>query len=117
MTNILILEGEERTRLLYKEELDKDGHQVTLASSEEEALGIIENNHTNLIMVCNHSEKLNGIEFVQKLSEKKLKIPIILGTSSGRYKQNFQVWSSSAHVVKSSGFEELKLTINKILSH
>ena len=37
----------------------------------------------------NHSPKLNGIEFMRKLSGNNLKAPIILGTASGLYKQNF----------------------------
>ncbi|MDP7057810.1 MAG: response regulator [Nitrospinaceae bacterium] len=115
MINILVLEVAESTRLL-KEELGKDGYQVTLASSEEEALGILKNDPTDLIAVVNHSPKLNSIEFMRKLSENNLKTPIMLGTASGRYKQNFQVWSSRAHVVKSSDLDELKLAIKKILS-
>ncbi|HJN99816.1 MAG TPA: response regulator [Nitrospinaceae bacterium] len=87
-----------------------------MASSEEEALGIIKNDPTNLIAVGNHSPKLNGIEFMRKLSENNLKAPIILGTASGLYKQNFQVCSSRAHVIKSSDLDELKLAIKKILS-
>ena len=116
MKKILVFEGDEDTRLLYKEGLVGDGYSVSLASSEDEALGIIKNDNPDLIAIGNHSPELNGIEFMQKLSEINLKIPVILGTSSGRYKQNFQVWSSHAYVVKSPGLTELKLAIKEIFA-
>lgn len=116
MKKILIVDGDESIRLLYKKELAEDGYQVSLACSEEDALGKIRNAKPDLIALGNHSTELDGIEFMKKLSENKWKIPVILGTAEGRYKQNFRVWSSEAHVIKSSDLTELKLAVKEIFA-
>ncbi len=117
LKKILVVDDEDNIRLLYKEELQDDGYDVTCAKNAEEALKMIEINEPDLITLDIKMPGMNGIEFLQKLKATKKHIPVILCSAYGSYKQDFQVWASEAYVVKSADLRELKLTIKEILSY
>ena len=116
MTKILVVDDEDNIRLLYKEELQDEGYEVSLAANAEEALEAIEANKPDLITLDIKMPGMNGMEFLQKLKEDKKDIPVILCSAYGTYKQDFQVWASEAYVVKSADMRELKMTIREILN-
>ena len=58
---------------------------------------------------------MNGLEMIKKLSEDNNNIPVIICSAYGSYKQDFNLWASSAYVVKSADMTELKLKIKEIL--
>ncbi len=115
MKKILVIDDEQNIRLLYKEELEEQGYQVTVAATAEEAMGKIEADKPDLITLDIKMPGMDGIEFMRKLKEEKRDIPVILCSAYGRYKQDFRVWASDAYVVKSADLSELKLTIKEIL--
>ncbi len=116
MTKILVVDDEDNIRLLYKEELQDEGYQVSLAANAEEAFKAIEADEPDLITLDIKMPGMNGIEFLRKLKEDKKNIPVILCSAYGTYKQDFQVWASEAYVVKSADLRELKTTIKEILN-
>ncbi|NIQ02180.1 MAG: response regulator [Nitrospinaceae bacterium] len=112
---ILVVDDEDNIRLLYQEVLRDEGYQVLLAKNAEEALNIIDRDTPDLITLDVKMPGMSGIEFLAQLKEKKKDIPVILCSAYGAYKQNFEVWSSVAYVVKSADLRELKMTIREIL--
>ena len=116
MTKILVVDDEDNIRLLYKEELQDEGYQVSVAANAEEALKAIEGDTPDLITLDIKMPGMNGIELLRKLKEDKKDIPVILCSAYGTYKQDFQVWASEAYVVKSADLRELKTTIKEILN-
>ena len=116
MTKILEVDDEDNIRLLYKEELQDEGYEVSLAANAEEALKVIETEKPDLITLDIKMPGMNGIDFLRKLKEDKKDIPVILCSAYGAYKQDFQVWASEAYVVKSADLRELKTTIKEILN-
>jgi len=116
MKKILVVDDEENIRLLYKAELEDDGHQVAVAATAEEAMEKIRQNKPDIITLDIKMPGMDGIEFMRKLKEEKNDIPVILCSAYGRFKQDFRVWASDAYVVKSADLRELKLTIKDVLS-
>lgn len=117
MKKVLVVDDEENIRLLYKEELEEEGYQVTLASSAEEAKNKILEDKPDLITLDIKMPGMGGIEFLEMLHQHHKNIPVILCSAYGSFKQDFRVWVSDAYVVKSADTRELKMTIRKILSH
>ena len=111
------MDDEDNIRLLYREELQDEGYQVSCAGNAEEALQRIQEDEPDLVTLDIKMPGMNGIEFLRKIKETHKNLPVILCSAYGSYKQDFQVWASEAYVVKSADLRELKLTIKDILSH
>jgi CheY-like chemotaxis protein len=113
---ILVVDDEEPIRMLYKSELEEEGYQVTLASSAHEALGKVESESVDLIVLDIKMPGMNGIEAMQKIVGKKRNIPIIVNSAYPHFKESFMTWVAEEYVVKSSNLQELKAKIRQLLS-
>lgn len=113
---ILVIDDEENIRILYNEELQDEGYEVIAVSNAEEANIKIKETNPDLITLDIKMPGIDGIEFLRKLREYDKKIPVVMCSAYGDYKQDFRVWASDAYVVKSSDMTELKSTINEILN-
>ncbi|MBI5183102.1 MAG: response regulator [Nitrospinae bacterium] len=113
--NILIVDDEENIRLLYKEELEDEGYNVTVAANPSEAVEKMKESYPDLISLDVKMPGKDGIEFLRELKEKDPNIPVIICTAYSGYKQDFRAWASDAYIVKSADLNEFKSTIKKIL--
>ena len=111
----MVVDDEENIRFLFKEVLTDEGYDVTVAGSADEALEKIKTHTPDLITLDVKMNGMNGLEMIKKLSEDNNNIPVIICSAYGSYKQDFNLWASSAYVVKSADMTELKLTIKEIL--
>ncbi|MFQ5717380.1 MAG: response regulator [Nitrospinales bacterium] len=116
MKKVLVVDDEDNIRLLYKEELEEEGYQVTLAADAEEARKKIQEEKPDLITLDIKMPRMGGIEFLEMLHQQYKSIPVILCSAYGSFKQDFRVWVSDAYVVKSADTRELKMTIKEILA-
>ena len=110
MKTILVVDDDQNTRSLYKEELA--GYHVSLAATGDEALQKLDTQDLIILDIKNPTE--DGIELMRKIKDSD--VPIILCSAHGRHKQDFRVWASDATVVKSADLRELKLTIKEIFN-
>jgi len=113
---ILVVDDEEGLRLLYKEELEDEGAEVTLAASGVEAIERLEEGSFDLILLDIKMPGMDGVEVLRRVKEKWGDIPVILCTAYPHYKHDFGTWASDAYVVKSSDLSELKKTMKEVLS-
>ena len=116
MKTILFVDDEQNIRFSHKEELEEEGYQVSVASTGEEALKMLNKQVLDLIILDIKISGIDGIELMYKFKEEKGDLPIILCSAYGQYKQDFRVWASDAYVVKSADLRELKLTIKEIFN-
>ena len=114
MKTILVVDDNQNIGLLYKEELEDDGYQVTVTPTGKEALQKLDNHDLIILDIKNPAE--DSMELMRKIKDDKGDIPIIICSAYGRYKQDFRVWASDATVVKSTDLRELKLTIKEIFN-
>jgi len=112
---ILIIEDNENERLLYKEELEKEGYEVLTASSGKEGLSFIENEKLDLIILDLRMPEMDGLEVLGKILSKRKNLPVIIYTSYSQYRNNFLSWAADAYIIKSSDMVELKNKIREIL--
>ena len=116
MKTILIVNDEQSTRFLYKEKLEGNDYQISVAATGEEALKMLDKQIPDLIILDIKMPGMDGIEVMRKIKDEKGDIPIILCSAYGQYKQDFRVWASDAYVVKSADIREMKLTIKEIFN-
>ncbi len=112
---LLLIEDDTNQQILYEQELTQDNYQVVIASSAQAALDLLKEQQFDLIILDICMPGKDGIEALSEIMELNNKIPVVINTAYGTYKENFLTWSAEAYVVKSSDLTELKTTIRDIL--
>jgi CheY-like chemotaxis protein len=115
MKKILVVDDEESIRFLYKEELEEEGYVVECATNGEEALEKLLIFKPDLISLDIKMPVMDGIEALKRIRERDRRLPIILCSAYGEYKQDLTTWASDAYVVKCADLTNFKSTIRKLL--
>lgn len=115
MITVLVVEDDKNQRLLYEQELKLEGYEVVTAADGKDALGKIQEQLPDLIIMDINMPKMDGIETMGKILGKNREIPVIINTAYSNYKDNFMSWAADAYIVKSSDLSELKNTVKEVL--
>ncbi len=115
MKRILVVDDEEAIRLLYQEELQEAGYQVSLAANGHEALKMVQQSRPDLMTVDIKMPGMDGVELLRRVREIYRDLPIIICTAYGDFKYDFGTWASDAYLTKSSDLKELKDKIHELL--
>jgi DNA-binding response OmpR family regulator len=116
MKKLLIVEDEEALCLLYKEELGREGYDVTTVYDTEQALEMLGRESFDLIVTDIRMPGRDGVELITEIMGLRKDIPIIINTAYQSYREDFMTWAADAYVVKSSSLDELKSKIKELLS-
>ncbi len=112
---ILVVDDEESIRFLYREELEEEGFRVITAADGEEALHKVRKDKPDLITLDIRMPGMDGIEVLHRIREMNKEIPVIMSTAYGEYRNDFNVWTSDAYIIKTANLSELKETIKRLL--
>lgn len=115
MPKIMIIEDEKNLRLLYRMDLEKDGHEVVTAGTAEECLARIDDEAPDLVVMDIRMPGMNGIEAMGRIMDRHPNVPVVLNTAYSSYQENFLSWTADAYVVKSSDTGELRSAVGKVL--
>lgn len=117
MVTLLVVDEQVNTRLLYKDEFEEEGYEVSVAETTEEALEKVHQNKPDIITLDLKIPGTKGIAFLRKIKEEEIGIPVVLCSAYAGYKKDFRVGVCDAFVVQSADFTELKMIIRRILNH
>ena len=113
---ILLAEDEEMLHLVAKKIIESMNYKVISAFNGEEAVSAYKENPViDLVILDICLPGKDGIETLSEIMELNKKLPVIINSAYGTYKDNFMTWSADAYVVKSSDLSELKTTIRALL--
>ncbi|RKY98441.1 MAG: response regulator [Candidatus Hydrothermota bacterium] len=113
---ILFVDDDPNIRLLYKTVFSKEGYEVMLAESGEDARKMVqENDDIDLIVLDIKMKGESGLKTLQHLVKEKGNIPVILCTAYSAYQDDFTSWLADAYVVKSPDLQDLKREIQRLL--
>ena len=103
--------------MLYKDEFQDEGYEVTVAETTEEAMEKIHQSKPDIITLDLKIPGTRGIEFLRKIKKEENDIPVVLCSTYAGYKKDFRISVCDAFVIVSADLTELKATIKLILSH
>ena len=112
---ILIVDDEANQRMLYASTFRDEGYEVLEASDGIEAIEKVRTRSPDLVVLDISMPGMDGIETLGKILSRESKIPVVINTAYGRYKDNFMSWSADAYVVKSADLTELKRSVHELL--
>jgi len=101
-------------RLLYEKEFSDEGYEVILCSNGREAIRKAKTEKPNLVIMDIRMSGMDGIEAMGEIIASNRKLPIVVNTAYGIYKDNFLTWPAEVYVIKSSDLTELKETVATI---
>ncbi len=112
---ILIVDDDENARLLYREELEKEGFEVLCSADGSEAIETVEKEQCDLVILDLQMPQRDGIETLGKILTRKRNLPIIIYTAYPQYQDQFLTWAADAYLIKSSDLNPLKEKVKKLL--
>jgi len=115
MSKILVVEDEKSLRLLYKKDLEQDGHSVVTAATAGEGLKALETEAPDLVVLDIRMPGMDGLDCMGRILDRNPRIPVVLNTAYSSYKENFLSWAADAYVIKSSDTGELRAKVREVL--
>ncbi len=115
MKKILVVDDEEALRMLYEEELKREGYEVLTACDGKEALSLLEKAKPDLIVLDIKMPVMDGMEALGPVLGKNREVSIILHTSYPEFRGDFKSWAADAYITKSPDLTELKSKVRELL--
>jgi len=112
---ILVVDDEEHQRRLYAQEFEADGYEVISAENGRVALEKAASERPDIVVLDICMPGMDGIEALGRILGSDYRIPVVLNTAYGGYRESFMSWAADAYVVKSADLAELKQTVRDIL--
>ena len=78
MFHILVVDDDKNTRMYFEAVLKNNNYTVTVAKNGEEALGIMDKEHIDLVVLDIMMPKMNGYNFTRTLRECDNNLPILM---------------------------------------
>lgn len=117
MFNVLVCEDETNIRRLMCEYLLQDGYTIFESSNGEEALGVIAENHIDLLITDIMMPEMDGFELVSEIRKNGMEIPVLVITAKGAMCDKKQGFGCGAddYMVKPIDMEEMLLRAAALL--
>jgi len=112
---ILVIEDYKPLRLLYQEELENDGYNVSTAANADYALEQTMREDFDLIITEIRMPRKNGLDLMAEVLARITETRIIIYSAYECYKSDFMTWAADAYLMKSSSLLELKKTVRELL--
>ena len=117
MKKILVVDDDKRIQRLLKDELEDDGHHVSIVSNGKEAISLLRNGHKkpDLFILDLRMPGMNGLETMTLMLKLKFELPVIIFSAYRSYINDPIAMAADAYVVKSSDLSELKKKVYELV--
>jgi DNA-binding NtrC family response regulator len=116
MAKILLVDDEPNIRLLYRQELTDEGHEIVEAEDGKEAWAALERETLDLIILDIKLKTESGLDLLQKMIAKYPHIPVILSSAYVSFQDDYTTWLARAYCVKSSDLQDLLKEVRRVLA-
>ena len=116
MPTLMIVEEEKNLRLLYDLEFARDGYEVILVESGEEAVERVDAVRPDLMVIDIKLPGMDGLQAMQRILQKDPGLPVVINSAYPSFMDDFKSWLAHAYVIKSSDLSELKTRVRQCLA-
>jgi two-component system response regulator AtoC len=115
MRRVLVVDDEENLRLVVRTFLKRDGYEVEVAASGEEALGLVETFGPDVILTDVRMPKMGGMDLLATLKAKGIEATVIVMSAYGNVDMALEAIKAGAYdyIQKPFKAEEVLLTLRK----
>ena len=78
MFHILVVDDDKNTRMYFQAVLMNNGYTVSVAKNGEDALGVLDKEHVDLVVLDIMMPRMNGYEFTKALRECDNNLPVMM---------------------------------------
>lgn len=112
---ILVVDDEENLRALYKEYLERDGHDVLTATDSTESFYLLNKNKFDVMVLDINLSGLSGLDFLSyvKQSTHDLKVIVITGVPSKSNVERANLEGAFDYLEKPISREKLINSVNR----
>jgi DNA-binding response OmpR family regulator len=115
MARILVVEDEASLRLLYRNELEIEGYEVSDVGTGADALKVLEYEKIDAVVLDLRLPDVYGLQLLNDMLSYRRNLPIIINTAYDQFREDFHCWGADAFVVKSSDLSELKNVLARVI--
>lgn len=121
MANILVVDDEENVRFVIRETLEQDAHSVVEAGSGREALEVLEQGPTELVITDLVMPDKNGIDLILELKNRYPDLQILAISGGGGLNSKFdyipiaELIGAKSVMRKPFNLVELRDAVNELL--
>ncbi len=115
MAKILIVDDEMSIRMLYREEFEDEGYEVTEAADGHHLVERIAHEKPDVVILDIKMSEHNGLDLLQEIRKAFYDLPVIISSAYNVYKGDYKTMAADYYVVKSSDLSELKAKVKKAL--
>jgi DNA-binding NtrC family response regulator len=108
MARVLLVEDEANLRLLYRDELEIEGYEVSDVGTGADALKVLEYEKIDAVVLDLRLPDCYGLQLLDDMLSRQRNLPVIINTAYDQFRYDFHSWGAEAFVVKSSDLSELK---------
>ena len=113
---ILIVDDEHHIRMLYHDELSREGYEVRSSDGSGNILAILAETKPDLVILdIKLGKNRSGLDLLQKIRLHHKTLPIILCSAYENYQDDLKTMAADDYVIKSFELGELKGKIKKLL--
>lgn len=114
---ILVVDDEKHIRMLYREELEAEGYEVSTSDGEEDILEVIAREKPTIVILdIKLGVNRSGLDLLQEIRAKDQQIPVILSTAYDSFQHDLKSIAADYYVVKSVDLTELKDKVRMALN-
>lgn len=113
---ILLVEDDDRQRLLYREDLETDGYEVFEARDGLEAVDAVDRLAPDAVVLDINMPGTDGLTTLARLHDKHQRLPVVLNSAYESYRDQYVSWLADAYVTKSSSTAELRAALRAVIT-
>lgn len=114
MPRILIVDDNRHLLRAYRENLEREGHEVLTANAVDEARAMLASRKIDLVVMELRMGGYVEFEFLSDLAARRL--PVIVNTAFEEFRWDFRTWYAEALVLKSSDHTALQNAVQNVCS-
>ena len=114
---ILVVDDEPNLRRVLRAQLERDGYDVHTAEDGEQAIGLLRENHLDLVITDLRMPKIDGMELLRRIVSSEDAVPVVMITAHGTIDTAVEALKTGAfdYITKPFDQAEVRTIVRKAL--